>query len=113
MLFSTFYTSYTLQQSIPSTAPQTLDRDQLALLLRDGLGGEDDFVGIVDQAGRVLQFLCGEPGHYIAEIPQIDAQQSLQRILPESELSEFIATLPSNLANLDLALFSLQSWPLE
>jgi hypothetical protein len=113
MLFTTFYTSYSLQKSVSSAAPETLDGDRIKYLLQEGVRGEDDFLGIIDKEGRVLQFMVRQTGGYLAEIVQPEEKCSLQQTLSASELIAFMDNLPSNLANLDLSGFSLEHWPLD
>jgi hypothetical protein len=87
-----------------------LDADQLKTLSLRILKEEDDFLGVIDNEDRVIQFLRSAVDNFLVEIPDVNARNSLQRHLSTEEPLELIARLPSILRNLDLSPFDLVAW---
>ena len=110
MPYQVFYTSYSLQQSVSSSSPRLLDGDQLKALILNILKEEDDFLGVIDNEDRVIQFMRSAADNFLVEIPSFDAKNSLQRHLSTEETLELIARLPTSLRDLDLSPFNLVAW---
>ena len=110
MPYQVFYTSYSLQESVSSSSPRLLDADQLKMLSLRILKEDDDFLGVIDNEDRVIQFMRNAANYFLVEIPDLEAKNSLQRNLSTEETLELIARLPSVLRNLDLSLFDLVVW---
>lgn len=110
MPYQVFYTSYSLQQSVSSSSPRLLDADQLKTLSLRILKEEDDFLGVIDNEDRVIQFMRSAADDFRVEIPDVDARNSLQRHLSTEETLELIARLPTSLRDLDLSPFNLVAW---
>ena len=110
MPYQVFYTSYSLQESVSSSSPRLLDADQLKMLSLRILKEEDDFLGVIDNEDRVIQFMRSAADDFLVEIPDFDARNSLQRHLSTEETLELIARLPGILRNLDLSPFDLVAW---
>ncbi len=110
MPYQVFYTSYSLQQSVSSSSPRLLDADQLKTLLLRILKEEDDFLGVIDNENRVIQFMRGAADDFRVEIPDFDARNSLQRHLSTEETLELLACLTTSLRDLDHSRFDLVAW---
>jgi hypothetical protein len=110
MPYQVFYTSYSLQESVSSSSPRLLDADQLKTLSLRILKEEEDFLGVIDNEDRVIQFMRSATDDFLVEIPDLEAKNSLQRHLSTEETLELIARLPSILGNLDLSPFDLVAW---
>ena len=110
MPYQVFYTSYSLQESVSSGSPRLLEGDQLKALALRILNEEDDFLGVVDNEERVVQFMREAEDDFLMEIPDFDARSSLQCHLSREEMSELMGRLPGRVRDLDLSLFQSVEW---
>lgn len=111
MLHQAFFTCYSRGQSVSSSRPQTLDTDDLRRLLLYCLLEEDDFMGVLDAEGVVLEFIRTGAGEVMVELPDLEAHGSLQRCLSLEEALEFLERLPADLTRLDPSGFEWRAWP--
>lgn len=111
MFYHVFFTCYSRNEVVPSSHPQPMDGKSLQQLLVYCLREEDDFIGVVDKEGVVLEFILTATGTILAEIPNVKAHSSLQRYLSLEEALTFLEKLPVNLSALDLSSFAWAAWP--
>jgi len=110
MQYKVFYTSHSRQESASSTAPRLLDAEQLEALALRILADEDDFLGVIDNDDRIIQFMRSSADELLVELPDFDARESLQCRLSTEQALELLRYLPGRLQEMDLTRFVPVSW---
>lgn len=110
MQYKVFYTSHSQQESVSSNSPRLLDAQQLEALVLRNLADGDDFLGIIDNDDRIIQFMRSSADEFLVELPDFDARESLQCRLSTEQALELLRYLPGRLRDLELSHFVRVPW---
>jgi hypothetical protein len=103
-MYSVYFCCYQSGESVSSADPLPFAADALATLLERVVLGEDDYLGILDSNGDVVQILYAGLDRYQVEVLDSMAQCRTKATLSQSALRHFLAHLPRHFRGLDPAL---------
>ena len=96
---------------VTSTSPLSMSRDAVRTRLIPRLEGEDDYIGLVDEAESTLQImLAADTGEYWVELPVSDQHVSYGKVVSLDELVEIFQLLPRRFRPRDFPDFRLRAW---
>lgn len=98
-------------KEVPSTSLHYLSSEGVCESLLPWLVGEDDYIGLLDEADNLLQILR-EPGtdDYWIELPQLEAHLSYGQRLSAQALTEILGKLPRRFRLGDFPAFRPRPW---
>ena len=110
MVHRIFFQCYGSGEAVPSTAPVAVDLRRLLRLMEDKLREPDDYLGLVDTEGHILQIQKTGENLYQVEFPDFDRRCGLCRPFSRAPLGEWLELLPENFSEVDLEAFTEVSW---
>jgi len=94
--FEVFYQDYASGEKVSSSAPEIMRRDRLVDLFERLLTEEDNYIGVIDPAGRVLQCYRAEPyGPILLELLSPEGRQLARVSCEWVRLIDFLEELPA------------------
>lgn len=93
--FRVFYRDYNHDVSISSSAPEPLAADRISPLAEKILASEDNFFGVVDGNGLVLQAYLEDEENVALELMFPESQGCFQLICSKDEALKLLSALPS------------------
>ena len=110
MYYRVFFHLTATGDDISSTQPLELPASRLWGDLICHIAGEDDYVGLMDTADNVLQFLRDPSGGYWVELPIASERASFGRVMSDVEVKELLDALPPRFLPRHFPDFSRRNW---
>ncbi|MFT5523210.1 MAG: hypothetical protein ACI9HK_001156 [Pirellulaceae bacterium] len=107
--FDVFYMCYSTEANVDSEVPVPMDSAEIGAAFREHVREQDDFFGVVDAGGVVLQVMRNVHNRCWIEIPSQRKQGSYGRHTTIDEARELLANLPSALDSM-LDEMTFQKW---
>ena len=106
-----FYFFERRQELVLSTQPRWVAGAWVGTQLLPRLEGEDDFIGLLDDAGNVLQILRDPgSGDYWTELPMPERRMSYGKVVSADGLIELLGNLPRRFRPREFSDFRPQPW---
>ena len=101
--FHVFYCRNSTGDGIASHAPSLMEIERITTLVGDVLEENGDFLGLVDDDDRVLQFMYlaradGDQQPIRMELPAIQKGENVVRHISSAELLDLLQSLPAKLS---------------
>ena len=110
MAYRIFFQCYGSGEAVLSTAPVAVDLRRLLRLVEDKLREPDDYLGLMDTEGQVLQIQKTGEDRYQVEVPDFDRRCGLCRPFTRAVLGEWLEDLPEDFSRMDLEAFTEEPW---
>lgn len=110
-VYRVFYCFYGEGVEVPSHKPIPMEQADIYSDLFGRLVSDEDFLGMLDEAGRTLQFMyhAGDD-HYWVEIPRSDLNGSYGRYMTFDEATDLLKALPPSFTPESVPGLRFQEW---
>ena len=109
-MYQVFYYFGASEREISSADPVRVSVESLLDELIPALSNQDDYIGLLDSEGNILQLSLDDDRGFWVELPAPDERRSYGRSMIASELTELLHRLPAQLELSRFAGFEPRPW---
>lgn len=111
LTFDVFFTDYIEHGSVSHDQPKPMTKTEIIRWMETILGHTDgNFLGLVDESGKTLQFMTNQDGSIHIDIPAVEERGSYTRTATLNSCLLIVRELGAQVRIEEIGGFDFQSW---